>query len=256
MLYYLGSDISRSLPCLEPFHVSWLKSGAIPRFLVLQSRAALPELLIPQASRPFSCPHFSQPSLCLSHSHMLRICSSLPFHALAMYLHEGVPAPHPFFTGLMNTSKGHFHWGSFPENPRPGCMPRTLSYYTLIPWTALQCKCWFTCQFPPSLLCLLRTRNLVLYIFVLTIPRYKNLQKKKKSCSWRCGLHFMCVKRLPSRPMTRAFPATSCLWMYISGMEYYTTLKVKYNQGYKQQHGWDVQTDSKCADWCVCFQNR
>lgn len=35
----------------------------------------------------------------------------------------------------------------------------------------------------------------------------------------------------------KGLPATSCLWMCISGKEYYTALKVKYNQGYKQQHG-------------------
>lgn len=209
---------------------------------MLQSRAALPELLIPQASRPFSCPHFSQPSLCLSHSHMLRICSSLPFHALAMYLHEGVPAPHPFFTGLMNTSKGHFHWGSFPENPRPGCMPRTLSYYTLIPWTALQCKCWFTCQFPPSLLCLLRTRNLVLYIFVLTIPRYKNLQKKKKKLQLEMWVTFHVCQEASFKTNDKGLPC------YLLSLNVYFRDGILHNIESEIQPGLQATTWMRCAD--------
>lgn len=50
---------------------------------------------------------------------------------------------------------------------------------------------------------------------------------------WRC-LNFTCVKRPPSRPVMLAFPTTPCLWAYIHRVEHYTTMKVKCNQGCKQ----------------------
>ena len=53
--------------------------------------------------------------------------------------------------------------------------------------------------------------------------------KWRKSCSWRWRLNFTHSKRPPSRPVTLAFPATSCLWTYIHIMEYFTTMKMKRN---------------------------
>lgn len=179
MLYFLCSDISRSLPCLEPFPDSALQSGGVPRFLVQQSRTALPELPTPPASSSSSASTSPLP-VSLSLSLPQPRAKNLQFFASSCYvLAQSVSSPTSFFY-LTNE---HFKRVTFTDPfslKTPDwavCpVPSSVTYSFTVEHCNVIVGLFVT--FLHSLLSFLRTGILVLYIFVLTVPRYKSFQKK------------------------------------------------------------------------------